>query len=103
MVVPMVPVLVLVVVGETSGDGGIDDNGFVGEGREIGDVITDGDDVISVIVVVTDIVEERLDVSVRLGQPTDCTSLHTGEEFFTASNIVSSELKLFSTLTKLKP
>ena len=48
-----------------------------------------------VLVAITGIVVEgRCGVSVILGQPVDCTSLHIGELFFTASSIVSNELIL---------
>lgn len=41
-------------------------------------------------IVVGDTGMERLDVSVRVGQPTDCTSLQTGELFLIACSALSS-------------
>ena len=50
---------------------------------------------VCVLVAITGmVVEGRCGVSVILGQPIDCTSLHIGELFFTASSIASNELGL---------
>ena len=50
---------------------------------------------VCVLVAITGIVVGgRCGVSVILGQPVDCTSLHIGELFFTVSIAVSNELIL---------
>ena len=49
---------------------------------------------VCVLVITGIVVEGRCGVSVILEQPVDCTSLHIGELFFTASIAVSNELIL---------
>ena len=93
-------VSVIVVVDGISSDDDDDDRFMSGDCERVTDEVTITGIVISAIVVVADIVEERLDVSVRLGQPIDCTSVHTGETFLTVSIAVSSAVKVFCTFSK---